>query len=67
MDILENGDLKLHRTAVAQVVAFLLQAVRTEPPPQPGMTKLKSLVFEKSNTMTFLQKFYSQIASAMIP
>ncbi|KAL7963231.1 hypothetical protein V8C34DRAFT_310759 [Trichoderma compactum] len=29
-----NGDLKLHRTAVAQVFAFLLQAIRTEPPPE---------------------------------
>lgn len=34
MDVLENGDLMLHRTAVAQVFAFLLQAIRTEPPPE---------------------------------
>ncbi|KAK0764133.1 hypothetical protein N5P37_003528 [Trichoderma harzianum] len=34
MDVLDNGDLKFHRTAVAQVFAFLLQAIRTEPPPE---------------------------------
>lgn len=34
MDVLDNGDLRFHRTAVAQVFAFLLQAIRTKPPPE---------------------------------
>ncbi|KAJ4864936.1 hypothetical protein T069G_01466 [Trichoderma breve] len=34
MDVMENDDTRLHRTAVAQVFAFLLQAIRAEPPPE---------------------------------
>ncbi|KAH0531928.1 hypothetical protein TsFJ059_000690, partial [Trichoderma semiorbis] len=34
VDVMENDDTRLHRTAVAQVFAFLLQAIRAEPPPE---------------------------------
>jgi len=33
LDVLDDDDNRLHRTAVAQVFAFVLQAVRTAPPP----------------------------------
>jgi len=33
LDVLGDDENKLHRTAVAQVFAFILQAVRTAPPP----------------------------------
>ncbi|KAB5560312.1 hypothetical protein GE09DRAFT_1173007 [Coniochaeta sp. 2T2.1] len=33
-DVLVDDELRLHRTAVAQVFAFILQALRAEPPPQ---------------------------------
>ncbi|UKZ73878.1 hypothetical protein TrVFT333_001532 [Trichoderma virens FT-333] len=34
MDVMDGDDTRLHRTAVAQVFAFLLQAIRAEPPPE---------------------------------
>jgi hypothetical protein len=34
LDVLDDDDNRLHRTAVAQVFAFILQALRTPPPPQ---------------------------------
>ncbi|KAI1846941.1 hypothetical protein JX265_014015 [Neoarthrinium moseri] len=33
LDVVDGDDLRLHRTAVAQVFAFVLQALQTEPPP----------------------------------
>ncbi|KAI1878550.1 uncharacterized protein JN550_000732 [Neoarthrinium moseri] len=33
LDVLDDDPTRLHRTAVAQVFAFILQAVRVEPPP----------------------------------
>ncbi|KAI1839791.1 hypothetical protein JX266_013997 [Neoarthrinium moseri] len=33
LDVLDDDPTRLHRTAVAQVFAFILQAVRAEPPP----------------------------------
>ncbi|KAI7909919.1 hypothetical protein M9X92_011381 [Pyricularia oryzae] len=33
LDVLDDDDNRLHRTAVAQVFAFVLQAIRTTPPP----------------------------------
>ncbi|KAI1407697.1 hypothetical protein F5Y13DRAFT_123197 [Hypoxylon sp. FL1857] len=33
LDVLDDDEDRLHRTAVAQVFAFILQALRTEPPP----------------------------------
>ncbi|KAK6070720.1 hypothetical protein SCUP515_08329 [Seiridium cupressi] len=34
LDVFEDDPAQLHHTAVAQVFAFILQAVRVEPPPQ---------------------------------
>ncbi|KAH9436304.1 hypothetical protein MCOR02_005208 [Pyricularia oryzae] len=34
LDVLDDDENRLHRTAVAQIFAFVLQAVRTAPPPQ---------------------------------
>lgn len=34
LDVVEDDENRLHRTAVAQVFAFILQALRTPPPPQ---------------------------------
>ncbi|KAK4654407.1 hypothetical protein QC762_0065280 [Podospora pseudocomata] len=34
LDVIEDDENRLHRTAVAQVFAFILQAVLTPPPPQ---------------------------------
>jgi hypothetical protein len=33
-DVMDNDENRLHRTAVAQVFAFILQALRADPPPQ---------------------------------
>ncbi|KAF6786585.1 hypothetical protein CSOJ01_15399 [Colletotrichum sojae] len=33
LDVLDNDENRLHRTAVAQVFAFIIQALRTKPPP----------------------------------
>ncbi|RYP01932.1 hypothetical protein DL764_006027 [Monosporascus ibericus] len=33
LDVMDDDETRLHRTAVAQVFAFILQAVGTEPPP----------------------------------
>ncbi|WQF90495.1 Putative protein kinase [Colletotrichum destructivum] len=33
LDVLDNDVNRLHRTAVAQVLAFIIQALRVEPPP----------------------------------
>ncbi|KAH8907562.1 hypothetical protein BR93DRAFT_878021 [Coniochaeta sp. PMI_546] len=34
LDVLEDDETRLHRTAAAQVFAFILQAIRKRPPPQ---------------------------------
>ncbi|KAH8759304.1 hypothetical protein F5883DRAFT_426690, partial [Diaporthe sp. PMI_573] len=34
LDVLDDDENRLHRTAVAQVFAFILQALRARPPPQ---------------------------------
>ncbi|KAK3933949.1 hypothetical protein QBC46DRAFT_400881 [Diplogelasinospora grovesii] len=34
LDVLDDDETRLHRTAVAQVFAFVLQSLRVEPPPQ---------------------------------
>ncbi|KAI1506365.1 hypothetical protein F5X99DRAFT_415206 [Biscogniauxia marginata] len=34
LDVLDDDENRLHRTAVSQVFAFILQAVRAEPPPE---------------------------------
>ncbi|KAK3316951.1 hypothetical protein B0H66DRAFT_308096 [Apodospora peruviana] len=34
LDVIEDDENRLHRTAVAHVFAFILQALRTPPPPQ---------------------------------
>ncbi|KAL1845632.1 hypothetical protein Daus18300_014487 [Diaporthe australafricana] len=34
LDVLEDDENRLHRTAVAQVFAFILRAIRARPPPQ---------------------------------
>ena len=34
LDVLDDDESRLHRTAVAQVFAFVLQSLRVEPPPQ---------------------------------
>ncbi|KAI1314016.1 hypothetical protein F5Y03DRAFT_380867 [Xylaria venustula] len=34
LDVMDDDDDRLHRTAVAQVFAFVLQALRSPPPPQ---------------------------------
>ncbi|RYO97368.1 hypothetical protein DL765_011212 [Monosporascus sp. GIB2] len=33
LDVMDDDEIRLHRTAIAQVFAFILQAVGTEPPP----------------------------------
>ncbi|KAH8655744.1 hypothetical protein BX600DRAFT_483015 [Xylariales sp. PMI_506] len=34
LDVMDDDETRLHRTAVAQVFSFILQALRVEPPPQ---------------------------------
>ena len=34
LDVIDDDETRLHRTAVAQVFAFILQALRTRPPPE---------------------------------
>ncbi|KAF3768287.1 hypothetical protein M406DRAFT_272859, partial [Cryphonectria parasitica EP155] len=34
LDVMDDDETRLHRTAVAQVFAFILQAVRASPPPE---------------------------------
>ncbi|KXJ84855.1 hypothetical protein Micbo1qcDRAFT_169896, partial [Microdochium bolleyi] len=34
LDVMEDDETRLHRTAAAQVFAFILQALRTRPPPE---------------------------------
>lgn len=34
LDVMDDDETKLHRTAVAQVFAFILQALRARPPPE---------------------------------
>jgi hypothetical protein len=43
LDVLDDDEIRLHRTAVAQVFAFTLQALRVEPPPQLWHDKAEGL------------------------
>ncbi|KAI0399051.1 hypothetical protein F4802DRAFT_612840 [Xylaria palmicola] len=43
LDVMEDDDNRLHRTAVAQVFAFVLQALRSPPPPQSWCDRAKKL------------------------
>ncbi|KAK3361655.1 hypothetical protein B0T24DRAFT_112663 [Lasiosphaeria ovina] len=43
LDVLDDDENRLHRTAVAQVFAFIVQAIRTQPPPQSWHDAAESL------------------------
>ncbi|KAG6000548.1 hypothetical protein E4U21_005344 [Claviceps maximensis] len=42
-DVMDNDDARLHRTAVAQVVAFFIQALRSNPMPETWYDQAKEL------------------------
>ncbi|KAI0400705.1 hypothetical protein F4802DRAFT_609898 [Xylaria palmicola] len=43
LDVMEDDENRLHRTAVAQVFAFVLQALRSPPPPQTWHDRAEDL------------------------
>ncbi|KAL7789024.1 hypothetical protein V8C37DRAFT_386986 [Trichoderma ceciliae] len=43
VDVMDDDETRLHRTAAAQVFAFILQALRVEPPPEAWHDKAEQL------------------------